>query len=450
MNRVASVITLITDDEDEEEAMIVEPREVKTTNTNGTTVVPNGERLLASIRRCCSTDVDASLSTIFVKNHPKDITEACGHVPYCLYLYMGMDLGEGLSTSVILIGYFDQNSGVRVLRFLDSVQMSTGTDPEISVHVDSDSDTTAATNAAETDACLLVKTVMKYGIPLCNLAAFYCNAPHPVASQVFVSKLQTFKPQFVSLCGIHGMAGRACQAAVLASFPHVFVLLRRIHNHYHTFLSTNGILNELFNGDRSRNLFDSISAHCLVFINTVRKIATSWRDLVQYFESVGQEEDVDWIRTQLMDYEVKLQLLFLAHALEPLRGLQELHQGGKVEVGVELQVISMLVHSYASSLLKPWAIESFLRKRNIKILEDKTKLQPLREVDIGSGARDLLATTPLVDLADCKRIRFRDAAAAFYIAALKSFAESIPVNLGDITLMYISKILKHPEMISVS
>ncbi|XP_044066139.1 uncharacterized protein LOC122882624 isoform X5 [Siniperca chuatsi] len=421
----------------------------------------SSDTLLRFIRRYCSDNVDAnsnfntstdtqvsgpSVPAVLSPTHPRDIIQACYRSPYCLYLYVGVELGGGQSASVVLIGYLDQSSGFGVVRLLHALEMTVDTfDPPTSA--DTSTDTITGTHA---DAQFLIETLKKLGLPLSNLAVFYCNAPHLGVSQVFVSQLQAFNPGLVSLCGLSGIAGRACQAGLLASFRCVVDLVRDIHHHYSTCPSVNDSLKKLFADAKPYNPSHSISAQCLFIINTVQKMVSSWRDLVDYFKSLRQAEDADRIRAQLMDHKVKLKFLFLSQTLEPLRALQELQQYGTADVAVELQLTSMLVHSYAASLLRPSVAESFLRRRELHVLHNEMKLLPTTEVNVGSRARDFLWATADVDLREQERRDFLKDAADFYKAALQSLVESIPKQLGDVALRNIGKVLKHPENINDS
>ncbi|KAI3357858.1 hypothetical protein L3Q82_016251, partial [Scortum barcoo] len=381
------------------------------------------------------TDAEVPVPATLSPANVKDIIQACSRVPYCLYLYVGVDLGGGPSTGVVLIGYFDESSGVSVVRQLHTLQMS----------VDIDSVTGA--HAAHTDANLLIETLKSFGVSLSNAAVFYCNAAYSWVSRAFESQLQLYSPRLVSLCGLSGMAGRACQAGLLASCGCVVDLVRDIHHYYSTYPSASDSLKELFEDSEPYNPSQPISAQCLFIINALQKMVGSWRNLTEYFKSLRKAEDADWIRTQLMDHKVKLHFLFLSHALVPLRALQELQRYGSANVAVELQLTSMLVRSYAVSLLPLPVAKHFARRRDLQLLNE-TPL-PTTEVDIGACARDFLWATAVVDLGEEERRDFLNNALAFYKAALQSLAESIPKQLGDVALKNIIKVLKHPENINV-
>lgn len=382
---------------------------------------------------------DCSVLPIFSPTRRRDITQACCHTPYCLYLYMGVELGGGRSTSVVLIGYVDQRSKLSVVRLLHALQLSVDADPP-----KSDADAPSAGS----DACLLIDALKQSGLPLSSLVAFYCNAAQPAASRLFESQLRVFSPRLVSLCGIPGIAGRACQAGLLASFCGVVDLIRDIHHHYSTCSSVNDSLKEVFaeSYDPSRPL----SAQCLFIVSAVQKMVCGWRDLVDYFRSLGRAADTERIRTQLMDHKVKLHFQFLCQMLKPLRALDELQQSGTSDVASELHLTSKLLRSYSASLLRPPAAERFLRNWDLSLLHSEKELLPLSETDVGSSARDFLWASAVVDLGERDRSRFMKDAAVFYTAVLESLVKSIPQNLGEVALKNISRVLKHPENISVS
>uniref|UniRef100_A0A8C9YXT9 DNA (cytosine-5-)-methyltransferase n=1 Tax=Sander lucioperca TaxID=283035 RepID=A0A8C9YXT9_SANLU len=407
--------------------------------------------LLHFIRRYCDENVGANFNTsresqvsaILSPAHPLDIIKACSSTPYCLYLYVGVELGGGQNTGVVLVGYMDQRSGVSVVKPLLTLQMSV--DPQSSADTDAITDTPAA----DTDAQHLIETLKKRGFPLFNIVAFYCNAPHPGVSQVFVSRFQAFNPRLVSLCGLPGMAARACQAGLLASFGCVVDLVRDIHYHYYTCPQVRRCLKELFADAESYNPSHPISAQCLFIIHAVQKMASCWRLLVDYYKSLMKAQDVDQIRTRLMDAKVKLRFMFLASILDPLRALQEYQQGDAAAVSGELQLASMLVHSYATSLFRPSVAEHFLRKRDPHLLQNRTEMLPVAEVHVGAPAIEFMWATAVVDLGEQERLDFLEDAATFYKATLQSLVESLPEHLGEVALRNVDQVLKHPDNINV-
>ncbi len=467
LNTNADEIVLISDDEDD----VVEVTTEQKAETKGSAVKEEclqakhikrdeghqdarfytSDALLLFIRRYCSNGVDcdqgSQVSDVLSPTHPLDIIRACCRVPYCLYLYVGVELGERQSTSVILIGYHDQSSGMDVVRLLCTLQMSVDSNPQTSE--DMDTDDTGAQHT-ETDARRLIDTLKTLGLPLSNLVVFYCNAPHPVVSQVFESQLEEFSPRLVSLCGLPGIAGRALQAGLVVFSRCVVDLVTGIHRYCSTCSSINDSLKELFADAETHDPSLPLSAQCLFLINTVQKMISGWRDLVLYFKSVRGTQAADHIRTQLMDPKVKLHFLFLSHAFEPLRTLQELQQHGAVDVATELQLTCSLVTSYTSSVIRPAVTDLFLKTLDVHVLDNEKELLPPTQVNIGPHAKEFLWATAVVDLGEQARLDFFKDAAAFYKATLQSLLKSIPQHLGDMALININKILKYPENISVS
>lgn len=391
-------------------------------------------------------NTEAQISAILNPTQLHNIRQICSRWPYCLYLYVGLKLGRCQNTGVVLVGYLNQVSGDSVVRPLLTLQMNA---VEMDSQTSADTDAFTDAYAAHDDARLLVEALKKNDISLANVAVFYCNAPHPRMSRVFVSKLQAFNPKLVSLCGLPGMAARACEAGLLASFSGVVDLVRDIHYHYYTCPSASGSLKGLFADAESFNPSLPLSAQCSFIIHAVQRMVSSWRGLMDYFKSLRQGGDTYLITNRLMDNKFKLRFVFLSHILEPLRALQELQQSGTAAVAVELQLTSMLVNSYAASILRPSVAERFLRKRDPHLLQYRTELLLVTEVHVGARAREFLWATAVVDLGEEERTDFMKDAACFYKAALQSLTESLPEHLGEVALRNIDRVLKHSDTIQV-
>ncbi|XP_068997839.1 uncharacterized protein [Embiotoca jacksoni] len=437
----SDVILLISDDETEEvdvvdvkmettaedERLPEVERVVGTEPTENKTKSPTSDdNLVHLIGRHCRDNVNPA--------HLEDIVQACTKAPYGLYLYVGVELGGGRSTSVILIGYLDQSSGASVVRPLHALQMSADAD-----------DVGCTLRTEESDAGRLIQVLRKFCLPLANVAAFYCDAPQPALRQAFLSRLLAFNPRLISLCELRGVAGRACQAGLVASFSPVVKLVREVH---HCISSGEDSLKEVFTDSCDPSL--PVSTQCLFVVGAVQKMVARWRDLLEYFKPLRDLKEAEWIRTQMMDPQVKLHFLFLSHALEPLRGLAELQRRGPADTFATLQMTSELVQSYAASVLRPSVAERFVRRRDLHLLYSQRAFLPPTEVDVGSRARDFLWATPVVDLQEHARSHFHKVAKTFYKAVLQSLGESLPEQLGDTALRNIGAVLKHPEKTSLS
>ncbi|XP_035804161.2 uncharacterized protein LOC111568665 [Amphiprion ocellaris] len=422
-------VILLTSSEEEEEVEMVEQLKCVQKTPIKREEEARDDLTVFIKRYCCDT---------LHRTDPEDIVQACSDTPYCLYLYVEVELSAGKSSNIVLIGYVDQSSGVSVVRPLHALQMSVDVGPQISADREA--------TRADSDAHLLVEAVTTLGLPLSNLAVFYCDAPHPT-SRAFASHLRLFNPRFISVCGLSGMAGRACHAGLQASFSNVVDLVGDIYHYYSSCSSVSGSLKELFAGAEPYDLSRPVSSQCLFIILTVQKMVGCWRGLVDYFKSL-QGSDAALIRTQLMNHEVQLHFLFLSHALEPLRALQELHQCGAAGVTAELQLTSSLLNAFAASVLQPSAAERFLRKRDADLLQSRKYLLPPAEVAVGSQAKEFLWATPVVDLGEQDRIDFLNRAQRFYRTVLGSLVESIPELLSDVVLRNIGLVLEHPKYTS--
>ncbi|XP_069382324.1 uncharacterized protein [Paralichthys olivaceus] len=456
LNRTAEMVVVISDDDDdlmmdvsneqktdkmeileqEQEKERAEQTEAAVDQRSEQTSSCSSNTLQSFIRKYCCENVDSS--AIISPSIPKDVIQACSLTPYCLYLYMGVELDGGQSASVVLIGYFDQNSGVRVVRLLCTLQMSV--DPQTSVDMDTD--------AVHSDSHLLLDTLKTSNLSLSNLAVFYCNAPHPRESWVFVSELKAHSPGLVSLCGLPGIAGRACEIALSASFPYVVDFVGDIHHHCSTHPSVNNSLKEMFAVVESYNPLHPVSAQCLVFIHTVRKMVGSWRDLVKHFNSVRQTAGIERIRTQLTDSKVELHFLFLSQSLEPLQSIEEVQQKGEADVFTELQLTSALIQSYAANIFRPSSAKRFVSRPELYLLHSDRELLPTSEINVGSNAMDFLWATADVDLEEQERSDFLKAAVTFYKTTLQSIVQSVPQQLGKVSLRGINTVLKHPGNIN--
>lgn len=452
----SDVICLISDDEEDADCMVVEQKadHVETAVKNvsvQTHQIQNKKAAEPAVgAQSDAVHLDSSDLVTFIQKHcynniysadPKDLVQLVSNTPYCLYLYVGVQVGGGQSTSFVLVGYFDQSSDESVVKLLHTLQMSVDT-------VDPHNSEEDLQHAAKSDACLLMETLNKLALPLSNLAVFYCSAPRPGLSQLLEAHLKTLSPKMVSLCSINGVAGRACQAALMASFSHVVDLIRNIHHHYSTFPSVNDTLKEVFSNTGSFNPLRPVSAQCLFIVNSVQKMATSWQDLLEYFELLEPLEGTKQIKTQLMDEKVKLHFLFLSHSLEPLRALQDLQQSGTASLMVELKLVSILFQSYAASILRPSAVERFLCKRDLLLLQQRKELLPSVEVKVGSHAADFMWAASL-DRSEQDRKDFLRDAQGFYQAALESLVESVPELLWDLTQRDFGRLLKDPKLIIV-
>ena len=262
--------------------------------------------------------------------HPQDIVYTLLHTPYTLYFYRHVDVGAGQTACLLLIGYYHQNSGGRVLRLLEAVQ------PKL------DTSTALLT-------CLR-RTLTRLGLPLANLAWFYCDVAGREEQATLEAGVRVMSPTMVSLCGLPGLAGSACQAGAAAVSEEVVELVRDVHRHRSAFTPTHDSLKQLFAAVPGCDPNLPVATQCLFFTRMVQAIAHGWGDLLGYFGSLGGGGDAQQIHARLTDCRLRLLLLFLTHALEPLAVYEEAMQGGSIDLKGILQVAEAVAISTAVSV----------------------------------------------------------------------------------------------------
>lgn len=408
--------------------------------------------LMAFIRRYCRDSnpyaaVDSLFPDIFSPTHPKDIIQACSQTPYCLYLFVGMELEGGHRTSVLLIGYCDRSSGQIVLRLLQMLQLNADTRED-------DNDEEEGGKAAHADAALLVKTLEKVLLPLSNLAVFYCNAPYLALGRILEARLQQLCPALLSLCGLPGAARRALEAGLSSgTFSCVLTLLKDLQRH----CTGPGCcqpdrskrtLAEAFSRLASYDPTQPAAANCTSIMAAVETLSRGWREVLQHFKSMRGErgQDLGRITAQLMDHKVKLHFLFLLHALHPLRSMETMQRKRtRVDVAEHLQRACAVIAFYATVVLEPVDANLFLQKLDASSLGSKFPLKPEKvATGIGRAARDFLCATAAVDLSESDREEFLQSATTFYQSVLQTLVQSVPAHLGYSSLMVISSLLKQP------
>uniref|UniRef100_A0A8B9M3J6 DNA (cytosine-5-)-methyltransferase n=1 Tax=Astyanax mexicanus TaxID=7994 RepID=A0A8B9M3J6_ASTMX len=371
-----------------------------------------------------SVDSPVSNSTaklVLGRSYPSDITTSCIHDPYCLYLYNGVELLEGETGSVILIGYFDQIVGRRQVRLLDVIQPTEKT-------------------SATLFTCIL-ETLKKFKIPAANLAVFYSNDPDPAE---LISSLQALNPATVFLCSLTDLPGRVCHSGIMTMelSEQIQDLLKNIHQH---FTSLPASLKEQLSSMEDSNFTASLTSSCSLLRTVVYKVSILWPDLVQYFNSLDATDNVKEVCGLLNDQCLKLTFLFLSHALKPLCELQESWDRDE-DLRKVLQDAFGLVQLYASSYLQPKAMEQFLGRRNVQPKGDWMKHLPREEVKLGVQVTEYLRQNraKLTDPLDL----FYKSAVSFYKAVSFSIVKSLP--LSDSVLRTVALILSAEGKLKVT
>ncbi|XP_028309333.1 uncharacterized protein LOC114467335 isoform X2 [Gouania willdenowi] len=345
----------------------------------------------------------------------EEIIQECSHTPFCLYLYTDLRLHDGRTVCALLVGYFSHTPGVCVVRLLHTLTFNP-------------------------DAHLLIGALTRLRLPLCNLAMFYCDIYQTEVRQMLVSKLRRYSPRLVSLSGLPGLTSRACRAGLQPAFAHVVTLVRDVHTHCSASASALDALKDLFS--------EGEGSECVLVLRSVERMAGCWRELLDYFKSRRGQKDAERIKDRLMDHGVKLDFLFLSHALEPLRILQDLQRNNSPLVAEQFQLLAVVARSYADRFLCPTAAEGLLRRWNHELLHNKADLLSLAELNLSNEARDFLWATPVVDLSEERRCDFLRRARAFYEGVLKSIVDDAPKPLDAAALKNISTIMKHPDNVA--
>ncbi|XP_067097019.1 uncharacterized protein [Osmerus mordax] len=340
----------------------------------------------------------------------QDIVYTLLHTPYTLYFYRHVDVGAGQTACLLLIGYYHQKSGGRVLRLLEALQPKEDTSTAL--------------------LTCLRRTLTRLGLPLANLAWFYCDVAGREEQASLEAGVRGMSPRMVSLCGLPGLAGSVCQAGVAAVSEEVVELVRDVHRHRSAFTPTHDSLTQLFAAVPEFDPNLPVATQCLFFTRMVQAIAQGWVDLLGYFSSLGGGGDAQQIHARLTDSRLRLLLLFLTHALEPLAAFEEAMQGGSMDLEGILQVAGTLLRTYCTRFLRPCNTNFFLWCRNPEVLQNKNHYLNRSEVDIG-GARvkDSLSESAVqLEDVDAFRGQLVDTAIAFYREVTRGLSDSLPLS----------------------
>lgn len=396
----------------------------QSSNHNGTNDTKKSDGKSASsssavvcfFRRYCppaSADTGSILNNSRVRHllgqkYHENITSACSQTPYCLYLYTGVDLEEERNGNVIMVGFFNKASGENQIGLLDVF---------------------SSEETADAICTCIVEILRKYKIPLTNMAIIYSDFPH---HEDLLSRLNMFKPEIVSLCGLTNLAGQVCHSGVIEMEVSGLIqdLIKDIYKHFLTFpVALKEMLIDV-------DLDQILTSQCSLFWRIIDRITTAWSDLEKHFS---------WNTTILSDAKLRLNVLFLCHALQPLHNFEEkIYQG--VSVTHLLQDASQLLTFYTSSFLRSKAAESFLRRGKISLLKDTTGHLPRGQVQVGKAADDFLQQNS-EELTDCLE-SFYKSVISFYITVTCRIVECLP--LPDSTLRNLSLVLSPGRKLEVT
>ncbi|KAL0158523.1 hypothetical protein M9458_046599, partial [Cirrhinus mrigala] len=358
-------------------------------------------------------------SPVLGQKYQEDNAAFCSQTPYCLYLYHGVELEDNKEASVVLLGFFDKATGENKFRLLDVLQ------PE--------------EETADAICTCIVDMLKRFRIPLMNLAVFYSDFPD---HENLLSGLKSLKPEIVSLCGLTDMAGQVCHSGVekIEISGLIVNLITEIYKHFPSFPASLQMLLEDVDISNIRNV---LTSQCSLFWRIVQKMTLAWSDLEEYFGSLDTDEKE--ICRLLSDPKIRLNVLFLSHALQPLCDFQENIDRG-VGVTQLLQDASQLVRFYTASFLRPKAAEFFLRRGKTSLIQDTVGHLPRREVKVGEQAADFLQQhyEELTEYLET----FHSSVISFYTTVTVNIVERLPFS--DSTMRNLSLVLSPGKKLEVT
>nr|AYE92128.1 DNA (cytosine-5-)-methyltransferase 3 [Gobiocypris rarus] len=414
----------------EHSSTLYSPYETKCLNqkmSNATKVPHETFSWMHFIRKYCpSTLTDAGSnctnsksSLVLSKKYWEDITTFCSQTPYCLYLYHAVELDDEKEASVVLLGFFDKATGENKIRLLDVLHPREET--------------------AHAICSSIMEMLKKFRIPLMNMAIFYSNFPD---HEHLLADLKLLKPEIVSLCGLTDMAGQACQNGVM-KMEFSGLILNLITEIYKRFPSFPAALQSVLEDVEGSNFNTLLMSQCSLFWRIIQKMNLAWSHLERYFGSLDTDEKA--ICHLLGDPKIRLNALFLSHALQPLCDFQESLDRG-VSVTQLLQDASQLVRCYTASFLRPKAAEFFLRRGKTSLVQDTVGHLPRGEVQVGKQAADFLLQCS-AELSDYLET-FHRSIISFYTTVTVHIVERLP--FPDSTLRNLSLVLSPGKKLEVT
>ncbi|XP_016397602.1 DNA (cytosine-5-)-methyltransferase 3 beta, duplicate a [Sinocyclocheilus rhinocerous] len=420
-------------------------REMGGLNSSGRKKIENSiscsETMLLFIQNHCLSSLPSRINKVSQRtasyilglNYPSDIVSACKMNPYCIYIYgqvlLDAESRERTSCHVVLVGFFEEKRARYCIRLLDVFQAEDG---------------------SSVSGCLL-NVLQKFELPAGNMVAFYVNDQEQTSGSV-VSQIQELNSQVIDLGGLYNVPDSACSAGLQAHSSQVQELIASIYEHFSTCSTSNDNLKMLFAGiEGLKDTSAPLSHSCEEFCVLVQRMLEMWSDLVSYFTSCDENNDkAKQICSQLENPKVRITLMFLDHALGPLRVFEQHLQQSKGSVRADLVQIlreaSGLLRSYASSFLRPQAVIRYLKERDPAILENSTFCLPATELSLGGVVEDFISARE-EELADSINV-FHDECLAFYKTLTTSIADSLP--LSDSVLRGISQLLSPAGRLKVT
>ncbi|KAL6458865.1 hypothetical protein MHYP_G00323370 [Metynnis hypsauchen] len=354
--------------------------------------------------------------------YPEDISSAAKQIPYCVYLYgrvvLGEESEEGNSACVVLLGFFDEKAAKYRIRILDVFQC-----------VDSD----------DSIAKSLVDTLERFDITLSNMAAFYVDDRDETSAKV-AAKLKELNPKVVALGGLYDLANSACHSGVMALSSEVQDLIGNIYEHYSSCCTKNDNLKGLFAGvgglDSSVH---SLTSNCKNFCIVIHRVLEMWKDLISHFTLCSENDNkAKLLCSQLENPKLRITFMFLDFGLRPLSAfndrLESRESSARADLVQILREASGLLRSYASSFLRPQAVVRFLKERDPAILDNQKLYLPSSELSLGGPAVEDFLSEKEAELADSLKA-FQDDCMAFYKALTTCVADGLPLSDGILRSM---------------
>ncbi|XP_052396567.1 uncharacterized protein LOC127944572 isoform X2 [Carassius gibelio] len=350
---------------------------------------------------------------------PEENSDFCSKTPYCLYLFHGVELEDENKASVPLLGFFDKVTGENKFRLLDVLH------PE--------------KETADAICTCIVEMLKKFRIPLINMAIFYSNFPD---HEGLLSGLKLLKPEIVSLCGLTDMAGEVCHSGVekMEISGLILNLITEIYKHFPAFPAA---LQTLLEDVDCSNFRNALTSQCSLFWRIIQKMTLAWSDLEKYFGSLDADENA--ICRLLSDPKIRLGVLFLSHALQPLYDFQQNIDRG-VSVTQLLQDASQLVRFYTASFLRPKAAEYFLRRGKTSLIQETVGHLPRGDVEVGKQAADFIlqCSEELTDYLET----FHSSIISFYTTVTVNIIQRLPFS--DSILRNLSLVLSPGKKLEVT
>ncbi|XP_051963958.1 uncharacterized protein LOC127630461 isoform X2 [Xyrauchen texanus] len=386
------------------------------------------EIMLLFIQTHCLTSLSSRINKVSQRTaryilglqYPNDIVSACKLNPYCVYMcgQVPLDAESGeKSCHVVLVGFFDEKLAKYSIRILDVFQAF-------------------AENCSVT-GCLL-NVLQKFELPAKNMVAFYIDDQDQTSESV-VMQIRELNPKMIDLGELYSLPDSVCNTGLMGHSSEVQELIVNIYGHYSNCSTSNDNLKMLFAGiDGLKDSRPLLSINCEAFCVLLQRMLGMWTDLASYYTSCDENSDkAKQICTQLKNPKIRVTLMFLDHALGPLRAfgqrLQRCRGSARADLVQVLREASGLLRYYASSFLRPQAVIRYLEEQDPAILDNLTFCLPATELSLGGAVEDFISAQE-EELADSLNV-FQEECLALYKTLTTCIADSLPLSDGILRSM---------------